>query len=360
MAFQNEEKEKRAAELIIANEELAFQNDEKEKRAEELIIANKELVFQNGEKEKRAAELIIANKELAFQNEEKEKRAAELIIANKELAFQNEEKEKRAAELINVNIELKIAEGDIRKLNEQLEQKVIKRTEELQSVNKELESFSYSISHDLRAPVRAVHGYARMLKDDYGVQMDQESNRLMNNIVTNAVKMGHLIDDLLSFSRLGRKELIKRNIPMFEMVTNLCEEIKSENAGSDIQFNIKEIQPALGDSVTIKQVWVNLLSNAVKYSKLNKKSIIEIGSEANENEIIYYISDNGAGFDMRYAGKLFGVFQRLHSDEKFEGTGVGLAIVHRIIAKHGGRVWAESKVNEGARFYFALPKNLTA
>jgi PAS domain S-box-containing protein len=360
LAFQNEEKEKRAAELNIANKELVFQNEQKENRAAEVIIAHKELAFQNKEKENRAAELVIANKELLFQHGEKEKRAAELIIANKELVFQNEEKEKRAAELGIANRELKKAEDDIRKLNENLEQKVIKRTAELESVNKELESFSYSVSHDLRSPLRAVHGYARMLNEDYGTQLDPEGNRLMNNILNSAKKMGQLIDDLLSFSRLGRKELVRMIIPMQEMVVILCLEIKKDQDDRDLQFKINHLHPAEGDSIAIKQVWVNLVSNAVKYSKDTKSAIIEISSGINGDEIIYSIRDNGAGFDMRYANKLFGVFQRLHTDEQFEGTGVGLAIVHRIISKHGGRVWAEGKVNEGATFYFSLPNSVTS
>jgi len=364
LAFQNKEKEKRAAELIIANRELVFQHEEKGKRANELIIANRELAFQNDEKGKRAAELTIANKELGFQNEEKGKRARELTLANKELAFQNEEKEKRASELIvayqelifqNEEKEKRAAELTIanRELIFQNEEKE-KRAAELIIANKELESFSYSVSHDLRSPLRAVHGYARMLKEDYGSQFNPEVNRMMNNIMSNAKKMGQLIDDLLTFSRLGRKELVKMNIPMFDVVTNLCREVQSENGHREIQFIIHELVPAQGDNVVIKQVWINLISNAVKYSQLTKKTIIEIGCEVKEDELIYYIKDNGAGFDMRYAGKLFGMFQRLHTDE-FEGTGVGLAIVHRIVSKHGGRAWAEGKVNEGAIFYFSLP-----
>jgi signal transduction histidine kinase len=355
LAFQNEEKGKRAAELTIANKELAFQNEEKGKRAAELIIANKELAFQNEEKGKRATELTIANQELAFQNEEKGKRAAELTIANKELAFQNEEKEKRATELTRANKELKKAEDNIRLLNEELEQKVIQRTKQLESANKELESFSYSVAHDLRTPLRAIHGYARILKVDYGPGLDTEANRVIDNVMTYSMKMGQLIDGLLTFSRLGRKELIKVNIPMQDIVTNLCNEI-IESTDHPIKFIINELLPANGDSLTIKQVWSNLISNAVKYSIQKELSIIEIGSSANGNVIDYYIKDNGAGFDMTYAIKLFGVFERLHSDEEFEGAGVGLAIVHRIISKHGGRVWAEGKVNEGANFYFSLPK----
>ena len=317
---------------------LAFQNEEKEKRAAELIVANQELVFQKEEKEKRANELIVVNKELLFQNEEKEKFAAQLIIANLELLLQNKEKEKHAAELIIANSELKTAE------------------EQLKAVNKELESFSYSVSHDLRAPLRAVYGFAHILKEEYGKQLDEEGNRLMNVIMNDAKKMGQLIDDLLTFSRLGRKELTKNKIQMQDMATTICDEIKKEHSAQLIQFNIHELLPANGDHVAIKQVWVNLISNAVKFSKLKEKTIIEIGSEEKGEELIYYIKDNGAGFDMRFMNKLFGVFQRLHSNKEFEGTGVGLAIVQRIISKHGGRVWAEGKINIGATFYFTLPK----
>jgi signal transduction histidine kinase len=354
--FQNEEKEKRAAELIIANTELVFQNKEKEKRAAELIVANKELAFQNVEKEKRAAELIVANNELAFQNTEKEKRAAELIVANEELAFQNIEKEKRAAELVSANRELKKAEDGIRKLNEELEQKVSRRTAELLEANKELESFSYSVSHDLRAPLRAVYGYAKMLHTKYAAGMDEEANRLMNNILNNGRKMGQLIDELLTFSRLGRKALIKAMVPMQDMLNDICNEVSMEAANKKISFKLDGLSDVSADSGAIKQVWVNLISNAVKYSQQKDLPVIEIGSTENNTEITYYIKDNGAGFDMRYANKLFGVFQRLHSDEEFEGIGVGLAIVHRIITKHGGRVWANGIVNEGATFYFTLPK----
>jgi signal transduction histidine kinase len=360
LAFQNKEKEKRAAELVIANRELAFQNEEKGKRAAELTVANEELAFQNEEKGKRSAELTVANKELAFQNQEKGKRAAELTIANRELAFQNEEKEKRAKELTTANRELEKAEADIRQLNEELEQKVIQRTAQLESVNKELESFSYSVAHDLRTPLRAVHGYARMLKEDYGMQLDGEALRLMNNIMVNATKMGQLIDDLLTFSRLGRKELVRTNISMQDLVTGLCDEISREDDKLKIEFRIGKLQPAQGDISAIKQVWLNLISNAVKYSRLNEHIFIEIGSGEKGNEIDYYIKDKGVGFDMRYVSKLFGVFQRLHDDEQFEGTGVGLAIVHRIVSKHGGRVWAEAKINEGATFFFSLPKNTNA
>ena len=378
LAFQNEEKEKRAAELIIANHELAFQNEEKEKRAMELVIANTELIFQNEEKEKRASELIIANKELIFQNEEKEKRAAELIIANKELDFQNEEKEKRAAELIIANKELvfqneekekraeelTIAYRELAFQNEEKEKQanelaIVNRDlaisgEQFREVNKELESFSYSVSHDLRAPLRAVHGYTKMLKENIETQLNAETNRLMNNIMGNAKKMGQLIDDLLNFSRIGRKELVMVNVQMEGIVTNICSGLKDEQGNRDIEFHIGQLLPARADSITISHVWQNLISNAIKYSGSKDKAVIEIGSEIQGNEIIYHIKDNGAGFDMRYAGKLFGVFQRLHSDEEFEGTGVGLALVQRIIVKHGGRVWAEGQVDKGAIFFFTL------
>lgn len=355
LIFQNEEKERRAAELIIANKELIFQNEEKEHRAAELIIANKELIFQNGEKERRAAELIIANKELAFQNKEKEKRAAELIIANKELAFQNKEKEKRAKELIIANKGLKKAEDNIRKLNDELEQKVVERTSQLESVNKELESFSYSVSHDLRAPIRAINGYTRIIVEDYADKFDTDGAKILQSIINNSKKMGELIDDLLAFSKLGRKQVTLSEINMLDLVHSVREELLFE-AGENIPaFKVGELLPAMGDQSLIKQVWINLISNAIKYSKYKEKTTIEIVAHQAGNFIIYKIKDEGAGFDMEYYDKLFGVFQRLHSQDEFEGTGIGLAIVQKIVQRHNGTVWAKSKLNEGTSFYFSLP-----
>lgn len=361
LLFQNTEKEKRGSELIIANAELAFQNTEKENRHSELIIANKELAFQNGEKEKRAAELIIANAELIFQNNEKEKRSDELIIANKELVFQHIEKEKRAAELIVANRELALQNVEKEKMAAELMTAMhglAESTTDLETANKELESFSYSVSHDMRIPLRAIHGYSRMLKEDYESKLDAEGNRLINNIIDYTQKMGQLIDELLEFSRLCRKELKFVDVPMNDIVKNICQEMNHANTGNKIEFKVGELLPVQADNVSLKQTWVNLISNAVKYSRQKERPIIEIGSSIQNNEVVYYVKDNGAGFDMRYADKLFGVFQRLHTEDQFEGTGVGLAIVHRIISKHGGRVWGEGKVDEGATFYFSLPKDL--
>ncbi len=352
-----EEKEKHAAESIIANGKF-FWYEEKEKRAVELFIVNEEMGFQNKEKEKRIAELTIENIELTFENEEKGIHAAELNIAIKELTFQTEEKEKRAEELIIANLELHKAEDAIRILNEDLEKKVIELTAELLAIDKELESFSYSISHNLRATMHAAHGYIRMLKKDCGDELNPEANRMTNNIINNSKKMALLIDDLLTFSRIGRRELVKVDIQVMDMVSYICTEIKKENKNRKLEIKMDDLPSVQGDTVAIKQVWVNLLSNALKYSKLNKLSTIHIGFSTNISEVIYFIKDNGAGFDMHYANKLFGLFQKLHTDETFEGTGVGLAIVHRIISKHGGRVWAEGIVNGGATFYFSLPKTI--
>jgi light-regulated signal transduction histidine kinase (bacteriophytochrome) len=342
-------------ELIIANKELVFRDKEKEKRAAELIIANKELAFQNKEKENRAAELIIANKELAFQNEEKEKRAAELIIANKELVFQNEEKEKRAAELLIANRELKQAEADIRQLNDELEQKVIERTSQLESVNKELESFSYSVSHDLRAPIRAINAYTKILAEDYSGKFDADGIKVLHSIMRNSKQMGELIDDLLAFSKLGRKQATVSEINMTTLVNLVREELLFDEGEVIPEFELKELPKAKGDQSLIKQVWINLISNAIKYSKYNSKIHIAIGAYEKDGFVVYYVKDDGAGFDMQYYDKLFGVFQRLHSQEEFEGTGIGLAIVQKIVHRHHGTVWAESALNEGACFYFSLP-----
>ncbi|KUJ63961.1 hypothetical protein AR687_01700 [Flavobacteriaceae bacterium CRH] len=375
LKFQNTEKEKRAAELIIANKELKFQNEQKEKRASELIIANKELAFQNKEKEKRAAELIIANKELKFQNEQKEKRAKELIVANKELAIQSKEKEKRAAELIIAN--KKLASENILKEKRKVEKQKRaaelkvknlelafqeKRTHELTLANnelkkaqEELESFSYSVSHDLRAPIRAINGYTQILVEDHTDLIDEDGKKVLQSIINNSKKMGILIDDLLSFSKLGRKEVSSTNINMTALLNGVISEITIEKGENTPIFEIDELDHANGDPSLIKQVWVNLISNAIKYSKYKPETRIKITSTSKKDQIIYSIKDWGAGFDMAYYDKLFGVFQRLHSQDEFIGTGIGLAIVQKIVNRHYGTVWAESKLDAGANFYFSLP-----
>jgi light-regulated signal transduction histidine kinase (bacteriophytochrome) len=195
-----------------------------------------------------------------------------------------------------------------------------------------------------------------MLKGGYGLSLDPEGNRLMDNIMENAKRMGQLIDDLLTFSRVGRTELARTDIAMHELVSDICIRLKKEQVDRSITFNVKHLLSARGDKSAVTQIWLNLISNAVKYSRHTEKAVVEIGSEEAGPDIIYHIKDNGAGFDMRYANKLFGVFQRLHSDDEFEGTGVGLALVQRLLMKQGGRVWGEGEVNEGAVFYFTLTK----
>jgi len=242
----------------------------------------------------------------------------------------------------------KLAEGEISKLNEELEERVKQRTEEM-------EAFSYSISHDLRAPLRAVNGYARILEEDYSGSFDEEGRRLLDVVQDNAKKMGVLIDDLLAFSRLGRKEIKKSTVDMTTLVQNVLAELNASQEFKPI-VTVNPLHPATADATLMNQVWQNLLSNAIKYSSKNKKPDIKIESVKNKDELIYSISDNGVGFDMKYAHKLFRVFQRLHSSEDFEGTGVGLALVHRIITKQGGKIWAEAEINKGATFYFSLPE----
>ncbi|MFP5079418.1 ATP-binding protein [Pedobacter sp. JCM 36344] len=331
------------------------------KENDELFLANKEIALQNLQREKRAAELLIANKELAFQNKEKETRAQELIIANKELAFQNKEKEKRAEELIIANRELKSAEDDIRKLNDELERKVKERTsqleianKELEVVNKELESFSYSVSHDLRAPIRAIHGYTNILAEDYIDNFDAEGLKVFQAITRNSKKMGELIDDLLAFSKLGRKQVSFSAIDMNELLKIVQDEITEEDENVP-NYVVNILPPAMGDKSLIKQVWINLISNAIKYSRHKPETIVEIGAYQKNDMIVYFVKDKGAGFDMQYYDKLFGVFQRLHSQEEFEGTGIGLAIVQKIVQRHNGLAWAESELDHGSCFYFSLP-----
>ncbi len=235
-----------------------------------------------------------------------------------------------------------------------LEQQVRDRTKELETANKELESFSYSVSHDLRAPLRAVSGYAIMLKEDYEDSFDAEAKRIIGNIISNVKMMGRLIDDLIAFSRLGKREVARRNVDMKALAEACTSELL--NGWPEEKFNlvVGDLPGCFGDEDLIRQVWLNLIGNALKYSSRTADPLIEIGAAANTNEVTWFVRDNGAGFDMKYADKLFKVFQRLHSQEEFEGTGIGLALVRRIIDKHKGRIWAESTPGTGTVFYFTL------
>ena len=335
---QNKQKEKRAAELIIANKELVFQNEEKGKRAAELIIANKELVFQNEEKGKRAAELVIANKELVFQNEEKEKRAAELIIANKELVFQNEEKEKRASELI--------------------------------IANKELLAFTYISSHDLQEPLRKIQTFA-------GVILDEENNNLSDmgkynfqRIQLAARRMQHLIKDLLAYSRINETERKFEKIDLNIIIAEVMAELKDAIQEKHATIEVTEVCPANIIPFQFRQLMINLVSNALKFSNpgipphiVISSKIVKGNKSDNENlspEKSYChiaVKDNGIGFDPEYRERIFGVFQRLHGKDEYDGTGIGLAIVKKIVENHNGIITATGILNIGATFDIYIPTN---
>jgi signal transduction histidine kinase len=239
-----------------------------------------------------------------------------------------------------------------------LELRVETRTSELRAANRELEAFSYSVSHDLRAPLRAIAGFVQILEEDHGDKLDPEARRHLERVKLNARRMGQLIDDLLSFSRIGRTTMLRQTVDVTALATSAAQEAIAAT-GRTIDLSVAPLPACYGEPSLLNQVFVNLISNAIKFTATTPNPAITIGSSSN-GETVYFVRDNGVGFDERYAEKLFGVFQRLHRSDEFEGTGVGLAIVHRIISRHGGRVWAEGKLNGGATFYFTLPAVKTA
>jgi PAS domain S-box-containing protein len=252
--------------------------------------------------------------------------------------------------------ETKRIEAELARYRDHLEDLVKERTAELEAANKELESFSYSVSHDLRAPLRAIDGYARMLLKKHGDEFDEDSLRKFNVIRSSSQMMGQLIDDILTLSRVVKKHLSASQIEMDAVVREVWKDLETIEPERNMKLTVRDLPAAFGDRTLIKQVYANLLSNAVKFTKYRDPALIETGGYVEGNENVYYIKDNGVGFEMEYYDKLFGIFQRLHKPDEFEGTGVGLATVERIIQRHGGRAWAEGKVNEGATFYFTLPR----
>lgn len=305
--------------------------------------------------EERMVEFQLLNTRL--QNEIIQREEAE-----KKLKNLNSELEQKTKGLVEMNDQLIKREQDLLKseerekqLNADLEKKVEDRTAQLNNSNHELEAFTYSVSHDLRAPLRAIDGYARILEEDYNQRLDAHGKHLILVITRNAKYMGQLIDDLLEFSRTARGELIKTRFNTHEEVKKISGDLMTHEKNRKVEINLKKLDPCSADLTMLRQVWINLVSNALKYTRKKEEAKIEIGSALIEGEVQYYIKDNGVGFDMEYVDKLFGVFQRLHRKEEFEGTGVGLALVKRILDRHEGRIWAEASINNGATFYFTLP-----
>jgi light-regulated signal transduction histidine kinase (bacteriophytochrome) len=257
--------------------------------------------------------------------------------------------------VVRVNQELTQAQAEVRALNAGLEARVRERTAQLENAVKDLEGFSYSVSHDLRAPLRAIDNYSGFLLDDYADSLDAEGRRLLTVVRDNTGRMSRLIDDILTFSRAGRRELALVSLDMAGLFREVFEELRASAGERKVELTVEALPPACADAASMRQVAANLLSNAIKFTRDRPVGNITVRGGSNGPEVSYAVADNGAGFDPRYTGKLFGVFQRLHGRE-FEGTGIGLAIVKRVIDKHGGRVWAQGALDRGAEFHFTLPR----
>jgi signal transduction histidine kinase len=304
-------------------------------------------------------DLLISTYEGAVQiNEELEIKQQELLQAKETL---EERVAERTAELAQTNQQLQIelverkrAEAEIKKLNEDLERRVAERTAQLAAANHELEAFSYSVSHDLRAPLRHIKGFTLLLIEEYSPQLAPEAQQRLKRIQEVTNKMARMIDDLLNLARLDRRSMALQMVSLNSLVENVRRNLESETSGRKIDWRVGALPSVNCDPGLVEQVFANLLSNAVKYTGRCEHAVIEIDQATIEGQPVLFVRDNGAGFNPKYSDRLFGTFQRLHSDEEFEGTGVGLATVQRIIRKHGGRIWAEAEVNKGATFYFSL------
>jgi len=333
---------------LLANVHL--RQGEKAQSSMEIFLAGRKHVITSDRAQ--ILNLLLSTYEAAVQRNE------ELGKARDELAKLNEQLEAKVSErtesLATENAQRTRAEAEVRKLNEDLEQRVRQRTSELEAANKELETFCYSVSHDLRAPLRGIGACSTDLVKEYGPQLPSDGQLLLEYIVSNTRRMTQLIDDLLRLSQLGRQRLSKQPVSISSLVGTVIAELRPENDGRQVQMQIGTLPDCVADASLLKQVFVNLLSNAYKFTRNKPSALIEIGCREDKGERIYFVRDNGAGFEMRYANKLFGVFQRFHNEREFEGTGVGLSIVQRIINRHGGRIWAEAEVDKGATFNFTL------
>lgn len=340
----------------VSGEIMAINHSPRFKK-EELIGKNifETLEGENAEKMKAGFNAAIEDKTPAYFETQTDLPEGKTYYSSSVSPIVGENGQVTSAVMISRDITpLKNAETALRLVNTHLESEVAKRTEELSSINRELESFTYSVSHDLRSPLRAINGFSEILKEECPNDLNDEAKDALEEIVNNVKKMGLLIDNLLEFSRLGKQPVTKATVDMKELTTSLISELKKIE-GKNTAFVMGELSAVHGDLSMLKQVMINLLSNAVKYSSKKEHPKVEIGSRKENGEVIVFVKDNGAGFNMKYYDKLFGVFQRLHSFNDFEGTGVGLAIVQRIITRHAGKVGAEGVENEGATFYFSLP-----